>query len=384
LRRRIITGKDTLTTKFNKKLYFWLITFLITIFSIEIGLQIIDSFVTPDEGYYYYTNVNKEWGKEYYKELWEVWRNNDFKPFIMWQSKEYHGKFINMNSNGMRNTWKSNNSNGKVRETIYMFGGSTMWGEGARDDYTIPSYLSKILHNNNDNFIVYNYGEDAYTFPQEIIRLIILLKDGHRPSYVIFYDGANDVYSAYQSGVPGLISNTNLIKEKLQSSPARLLMKNTIDTFKRRCMMYQSLVKVKNLLYYKKSIRESIIYDDDQHKLLAHKIIEEYVRWQNTLEYLAKMYNFKYICFWQPVIYTEDKVLREDAYGDPMLQNNSLASIHKYTNYYLKEKSIAHFWNISNVLRDRKIAYYIDTCHIIEEGNKDVAWEIYRVLKEYK
>ena len=70
-----------------------------------------------------------------------------------------------------------------------MFGGSACWGYGARDDYTMPSELSRRLNAATPHFHVYNYGEPGYTFTQGVLSLITRLQAGARPDYVIFYDG---------------------------------------------------------------------------------------------------------------------------------------------------------------------------------------------------
>jgi len=209
------------TPEGRKHLAFGYITFVLAIVFVEGGLH-ITSFViglgdqqqtmadkrcllSPYEG--------KDWAKPYFEELNEL--PSDYEQFLGWDRREYHGEYINVDSKGVRRTWNPEHSNRQALSTLYMFGGSTLWGTGARDEYTIPSYLSKLLDKNNQNFIVYNYGETGYISTQEIIHLILLLKEGYRPDYVIFYDGINDVYGAYQSGIPGTPHNVLIFREKL-------------------------------------------------------------------------------------------------------------------------------------------------------------------------
>ena len=71
-----------------------------------------------------------------------------------------------------------------------MFGGSTMWGAGARDDYTIPSFLSKMLTQAFPGRIrVVNYGRSGFVSTQERILLFQALQHGCRPQIAIFYPG---------------------------------------------------------------------------------------------------------------------------------------------------------------------------------------------------
>ena len=67
-----------------------------------------------------------------------------------------------MNQNGPRATWNPPPRNGAddpppVR--LFTFGGSTMRGWGARDDYTIASYLSELLDEKGYPAEVTNHGQ---------------------------------------------------------------------------------------------------------------------------------------------------------------------------------------------------------------------------------
>ncbi len=54
-------------------------------------------------------------------------------------------------------------------------------------------------------------------YPNDV-RLVLLLREGHRPDYVIFYDGANDVYAAYQAGRAGAVQNTDRMRWLLNTN----------------------------------------------------------------------------------------------------------------------------------------------------------------------
>lgn len=370
-----------------KNLYFWLITIMIVIVSIEGGLRLIVYFAkhySPNNWDVIYNN--EEWSKDLHREIDEI-SFFKFAPFYHWETKEYHGKYVNINSDGMRKTWNPENKSAQVMDSIYVFGGSTIMGT-SRDYYTIPSYLSKKLNKTKNNYMVYNCAGDAYTFPQEVIRLIVLLNKGHRPRYVIFYDGVNDVYAAYQSGIPGSIQNLKDISHIFQSSRPRLFWEWVCSRIRDKCMLINGLNKLKKeiVALYRPEVSKfdeaAASYDDNHLKILSNNIIESYIRWKDMVDNLSKAYNFDYYCFWQPVIYTEEKVFPIDSKGDPRLNDKSLAKLYKYTNASLGDKSIHHFWNISNVLRDKTSACYIDWCHITEEGNDMVAEKIFKIFKE--
>ena len=187
-------------------------------------------------------------------------------------------------------------------------GGSAIWGIGARDDYTIPSNLSKLLNAGTNNIRVSNYGIPGFTFLQEIIKLTLLLQDGHRPNYVVFYDGANDVYAAYQSGRVVDFLDYRETQEKLETSPITLGIKYLIA----KCRIVQAVEKILALVHLQYNYQEGAAsFTDKQLEVLGKDIAENYKKSASLVQNLSKVYNFKYVLFWQPVIFTESTLWRK-------------------------------------------------------------------------
>ena len=78
-----------------------------------------------------------------------------------------------------------------------------MWGEGARDGYTIASWLQRFLDQTPYHTQITNFGQEGYVSTQEMIVLFEQLQKGNIPDIVIFYDGFNDAGSAMCNGVAG-------------------------------------------------------------------------------------------------------------------------------------------------------------------------------------
>lgn len=76
----------------------------------------------------------------------------------------------------------------RLSESTWFFGGSTIWGYGNSDNYTIPSIYSK-----KNNSYVFNFGEQAWVTRQSLNQLINILGDGYKPEVVVFYGGFNDI-----------------------------------------------------------------------------------------------------------------------------------------------------------------------------------------------
>jgi lysophospholipase L1-like esterase len=368
---------------FGKKLIYILITIVVSLIIIDVCLNMIEYLLTLNVqdkrcslSYY----KNKDWGKPLFQELHEI--NDDFAPFIEWKDNEFHGKYINVNAQGVRKTWNPSPVTGGHVAKIYVFGGSTVWGTGSRDDFTIPSQLSKLLFSHKINCEVYNYGTSAYTFNQEIIRLLLLLRDGHRPTLVIFYDGVNDVYASYQSGVPGTIQNEDIIRKKLKLNSAYQLIKEGA-----KIILSQSKIidfrKLKSLFFQTPQFHEiASTYDDDRLNSLADGIVREYAQSRAMLDQLAKSYSFAYVCLWQPVIFTENSTKSTEGEGEKRQQDKTLAFLYRKVNDKLKNTPMPHFYDLSDALRERVDPVYIDFCHLSEEGNSLIARKIYPIIQK--
>lgn len=87
-------------------------------------------------------------------------------------------------------------------------------GTNARDTFTIPSLLARAVEGRGINVEIINFGETGYVSTQEVITLLLQLRQGNVPDIVIFYDGVNDTYSAYRNEIAGIPQNEfNRVKE---------------------------------------------------------------------------------------------------------------------------------------------------------------------------
>ncbi|MFK7955940.1 MAG: GDSL-type esterase/lipase family protein [Lysobacterales bacterium] len=142
------------------------------------------------------------WVEDYFKELRQA-RRTAWSPWEYWRRQPYSGEHINIDANGVRRSWQPP----EPRFTVWMLGGSTVWGTGARDDHTLPSALARELAGRNLPTSVINLGESGFVSAQSQIRFLRRLETGQLPDLVIFYDGVNDVFAALQSGLPGVSQN---------------------------------------------------------------------------------------------------------------------------------------------------------------------------------
>jgi len=126
-----------------------------------------------------------DWADKHFAEFSE--QDYQYKSFVGWRRYSYEGETINIDDRGMRRTVDRTPNDANRR--IFFFGGSTIWGTGVSDEFTIPSQFASITN----NYQVSNYGEAAYSAHQSLETLIRLLQEGERPDIAVFYDGVNDV-----------------------------------------------------------------------------------------------------------------------------------------------------------------------------------------------
>src|SRR6185369_4951231 len=99
-----------------------------------------------------------------------------------WRRQPFAGRFINIDERGVRRTWKSANATAAARR-VFLFGGSTMWGTGARDDHTIASELARDLEERGFGDVeVTNFGEGGYVSMQDLVLLEDEIRHGSRPA----------------------------------------------------------------------------------------------------------------------------------------------------------------------------------------------------------
>src|SRR5262249_50473552 len=140
----------------------------------------------------------------------------------------FQGTYLNNDERGLRRTW--NRADGAVDSSagppkeVYVFGGSAVYGQGARDAWTIPSCLARNLAQRGLNVRVTNHGQSGYVSTQEMIAALLQLQAGHRPEVVVFYDGVNDTYSALLESDIGVPQNESNRRQEfnLLKSPQRL------------------------------------------------------------------------------------------------------------------------------------------------------------------
>ena len=330
------------------------------------------------------TYQNADWPKQYYKEFRES-SNSQWLSYVYWRRKPYQGQYISIDSQGIRKTWSANagqddNGNGL---TIFFFGGSTMWGTGARDNFTIPSIFAKQLAKRGINAQIINFGETGYVSTQEMILLIRELQKGNIPDGVIFYDGVNDTYSAYQQARAGLPHNEfNRVKEfnssrRITSTTIWASVANDLSTIRFLKGVYGRLgigSHSENAAQYdpQNSPGHSITNKED----LANDVLNIYERNIEVVNSLAERYSFKALFYWQPNILekmdlTEYEKEEKQRYSDRQPFFDMTYELLRRRDFTKNGENGFH--DLSMLFSDVPEPLFVDWFHLGETGNEYIA-----------
>jgi lysophospholipase L1-like esterase len=347
---------------------------------VESGLQvlcIIKNRVVVDVRMSHSAYKNEPWGREYWKEYHDT--SFHYEPFIQWNADEYHGKWINMDRAGMRKTWTPPGPTPPAPKQIFVMGGSAAWGIGARDDFTIPSDLSKLLNATNKQYLVANYGIPGFTLLQEIVKLTLLLKEGRRPDYIVFYDGSNEVYTAYQAGRVVNLHNFEEIQEKVEASPITLGLKYMLA----KCRVVQATEKTLAFFHLQYNYQEGAArFTEKQLEALGKDIVKNYKESASLVQKLSEIYNFNYTLFWQPIIFTELNIVEDEIRFDAHCQDKNLARLFKIVAANLVNSPPPRWVDLSETLHQAPKPVYIDFCHMTESGYARVSAKMAAIVRE--
>lgn len=305
---------------------------------------------------------NEPWAAQYWREHWSSGAKR-YEPNVDWRRKPFRGKYVNVDSLGIRHT-AGNPATNENTYRVFAFGGSTMWGWGAPDSLTIPSLLrnSLAVHIARPVHIT-NYGEDSYISSQGVSMLVRQLQEGNIPDMVVFYDGVNDVASAFMTGRINRHQYINDIADQINSPPMLRFMKST-ETFQ---LLQKLLAKPpkKRLLA----------------PTLSRDVVHTYLTNYRIVEKLSQTYGFEFYFFWQPIIFAGNKPLSdvEKAYtrrGKQYINFNRAI----YQQIAQVSPSRNRMLSISDVFDGVSETLYIDQAHVNPAGNQLIAARILREI----
>lgn len=322
--------------------------------------------------------ADAEWLPEYRREFQDV-SEVEWRSWIYWRRQPFTGTWINIDSKGLRRNWQP-----KVDNTdplrILVFGGSTVWGTGARDEHTIPSYLAKSLDSRSIACQVVNCGETGYVARQELIMLTTMLQEGERPDIVVFYDGVNDVFSAFQNGAAGLPQNESnrrrefgLCRGFRPKFDPQLLLRWTLPGMQ---TVTSSVARRMQTVDEKKSEPDAE---------LVRATCANYVAVVEMIGALESQYGFRSFHFWQPTLFDRDNPTEHEVdltHDAPAGLEAFSSAVYSAIKNDVLLRDHPRFRDVSETFADDRDTIFIDDCHITEAANRKIAERMARDIAE--
>ena len=331
----------------------------------------------PREHTSYY--ASQAWAKQYWREF-HLSRPIRYREYILWRRSPFKGQFINVDRDGIRVTPGAVCSASSYK--VFAFGGSTMWGTGSPDWGTIPAYLqAEFTALRHGPVCVMNFGESAFVSTQGVITLVEQLQSGNIPAVVIFYDGVNDVYGAYQSGRP-THQNFDKIAAKfekgqtpspafvgwIESSHSFHLVNRLVADLRPKPPDRQRLVTYKTM-----GINSATLSD---------AVVETYLSNYEVVDALARQHGFKFFFFWQPQIAIGAKSLTREE--QEMRRTLDPALIELSESVYRRVEQVAkkyeNLYDLAEIFNALDSQIWIDSSHVTPVGNRLIADKMFGVI----
>lgn len=369
--RRVVGGAKRLWLSFGLA--------LILLFAVEvcsaIALSIIDGSSPADPRQAAEAFRDASWATEYFREL-RAADQVTWQSYVYWRRRPFAGQFINIDANGRRQTYRPAGVAGGKPLKVFVFGGSTVWGTGARDDFTIPSALARHLAAGMSVEVdVTNFGESGYVSTQEVFALERELQRGARPDVVVFYDGVNDTFSALQARVAGLPENeTNRIAEfnLLQTSRRGELIAEWLARTVRESATVRLTSRVIRKLTAAASVSPTAVPIDER---LADDVVSVYATNVAIVEGLGERYGFAPLFYWQPVVFSKDRLTPyERGQADALsYAASSYNAVYARMGTHASLANFTRFHDLSTIFRGDERPMFIDFAHLSEVGNDIIA-----------
>jgi hypothetical protein len=298
----------------------------------------------------------------------------EWRPHVYWRARPRSGPNVNVDADGLRATWNPPDAD-ETALRIHMFGASTLRGHGARDEFTIPSLVSKRIAESRVGPVrVTNFGQKAYSTTQDVLTLLFEIRSGNIPDIAVFYDGSLDIESSYDIHEAGSPRNEHLRRLPFEDPRASL---------KLMLLKRSSLAKLV-LLYtpgwdweiggvWKPPASPAVF------PKLADDTIDVYVSNLELARALGRAYGFEVLHFWQPVLWSKDprnefeqNAIRKEARKHP-LKGELFEMTYDRIRTNSKLLSDPRFFDLQDVFDGVEVEPFFDTTHTTEAGNAIVA-----------
>jgi len=319
-----------------------------------------------------------------------------YQPFTVWSYRPFAGQHITIDAQGYRSTPTSAPAEA-AKVQLFLFGGSTMLGQGSADRDTIPSHLCRLLNDADSAGGPYrciNLGVGGYMSTQEVVQLLRLLERDQRPGIVVFYDGANDVLAALQ-GTPGDHHGTRDIAAIYESYQQRRLRHPVLAAIDGALAGLGSTLPATNLVWLAgrvsrvaaRPVATLAPTDDD-----VRKAVDVYFTNVQVVCGMAAAMGFRAVLAWQPTIFAkaalsepERRIMAHNGAGvegfrAPWTLASRLWDEARERTKRARDPAVCRVVDLAEAVRARTDTVFFDWHHVVPLGNRLVAMALYQTL----
>ena len=285
----------------------------------------------------------------------------DYEPFSLWKHRDFESKTFNI-KDGYRVTWEPESVAAKKDFTIYAFGGSTLFGGEGPDEHTVASQLAKNLNRRGDdvNYVVRNYGVSGFTSDNEVHLLVRLLRDGHRPDAVVFYDGVNDVYYKAYFDQPHYLYDSF----------------RQFGAVRSRDLLGRLAGRLRLVSLLKSDPRKIGVRDRTALKEKLPAVLDDYFGNVHLVRALAQSYGFEAHFFWQPTLFGTGKKLTAEEQGLRQTYERFAPPFEVADAAFNARSEGREIHDLRYVLDGVEASIFVDFCHVTAIANEVIADEI--------
>ena len=296
-----------------------------------------------------------------------------YESYYVWRRPEMQRETINIGADGLRRTFRPEGAD--PAKTIAFFGGSTMWGTGAPDDGTIPSFFAKA----NPSYDVTNFGETGYTAHQSLNLFLRRHYEGYNPDVVVTYDGVNDVWNKCRREHTPYSHNR-------EYEMRTILKEGSPDNPESFGFLIQPLInfagKVSRTLA-SRSVEAGATspYNCDEDPQKAEQIARFLLADWKVMKTLVEGYGGTFVAILQPQAYGSDTRLDHLDLSETL--GRQYAAVYPKVMELLPKEFPDLRDNVADLRTalDRDDYFYIDWCHLSPNGNEIIAGEMAGIVK---
>jgi hypothetical protein len=343
---------------------------------------------TPRETVSYY--ASQDWAKRNWYEF-RLSRKQQFYSYVGWRRAPFKGQTIEVDQNGVRLTPGADCSAKSFK--VFTFGASEMWGTGSPNWGTIPAHLQKGLEKlRRGPVCVTNFAESAHVSMQNVIMLLMQLRSGNVPDVVLFYTIGDDIYSAYQSGRPGVIENLGQIASRFegrQEAPTFSFVDRLRRTYSYSLIdQLMGKLTIANPQQKEEPTAGKLVTYESMGvdvAMLSDSVARDYFGSYKIVSALAQEYGFKYFFFLPPTIALGNKPLTPEE-QKMKHEEESKTAIHKlsaavYRAIEREASKYPNFYSLVHLLDRYDSLMWIDGWHVTPIGNQVIAEGMLTVIQ---